>query len=125
MNKLNPGSTLWLVWRNGYRGFGGSCGYLASWLQMLHPGGETVITQDPNYYEYENLRALAELKPDATPERQFAGLSGPLGPRTGRMSGRTGRRPRRLYAPNLAGAKICAPPSRLPCLEREWPFRGP
>jgi hypothetical protein len=55
VNKLNPGSTLWLVWRNGYRGFGGSCGYLASWLQMLHPGGETVRTQDPNYYEYENL----------------------------------------------------------------------
>ena len=55
VNKLNPGSTLWLVWRNGYRGFGGSCGYLASWLQMLHPGGETVRTQDPDYYEYENL----------------------------------------------------------------------
>jgi hypothetical protein len=55
INKLNPGSTLWLVWRNGYRGFGGSCGYLTSWLQMLHPGGETVITQNSNYYEYENL----------------------------------------------------------------------
>jgi hypothetical protein len=55
VNKLNPGSTLWLVWRNGYRGFGGSCGYLTSWLQMLHPGGETVITQNSNYYEYENL----------------------------------------------------------------------
>jgi hypothetical protein len=55
VNRLNPGSTLWLVWRNGYRGFGGSCGYLTSWLQMLHPGGETVITQNSNYYEYENL----------------------------------------------------------------------
>jgi hypothetical protein len=55
VNKLNPGSTLWLVWRNGYLGLGGSCGYLTSWLQMLHPGGETVITQNPNYYEYENL----------------------------------------------------------------------
>ena len=55
VNKLNPGSTLWLVWRNGYRGFGGSCGYLASWLQMLHPGGETVRTQNSDYYEYENL----------------------------------------------------------------------
>jgi hypothetical protein len=55
INKLNPGSTLWLVWRNGYRGFGGSCGYLTSWLQMLHPGGETLITQNSNYYEYENL----------------------------------------------------------------------
>ncbi len=55
VKKLNPGSTLWLVWRNGYLGFGGSCGYLTSWLQMLHPGGETVITENPNYYEYENL----------------------------------------------------------------------
>ena len=55
VKNLNPGSTLWLVWRNGYLGFGGSCGYLTSWLQMLHPGGETVITENPNYYEYENL----------------------------------------------------------------------
>jgi mannosyltransferase len=55
VKKLNPGSTLWLVWRNGYRGFGGSCGYLTSWLQMLHPGGETLVTQNSNYYEYENL----------------------------------------------------------------------
>ncbi|HUC16046.1 MAG TPA: glycosyltransferase family 39 protein [Acidimicrobiales bacterium] len=55
VNKLNPGSTLWLVWRNGYLGLGGSCGYLTSWLQMLHPGGETLITENPNYYEDENL----------------------------------------------------------------------
>jgi mannosyltransferase len=55
VKNLNPGSTLWLVWRNGYLGFGASCGYLISWLQMLHPGGETVRTENPNYYEYENL----------------------------------------------------------------------
>jgi hypothetical protein len=55
VKNLNPGSTLWLVWRNGYLGLGGSCGYLTSWLQMLHPGGETLITQNSNYYEYENL----------------------------------------------------------------------
>jgi mannosyltransferase len=53
--RLSPGSTLWLVWRNGYQGFGTSCGNLASWLEMLRPGGETVITGDSNYYEYENL----------------------------------------------------------------------
>jgi len=53
--RLSPSSTLWLVWRNGYQGFGTSCGNLASWLEMLRPGGETVITADPTYYEYENL----------------------------------------------------------------------
>jgi hypothetical protein len=55
VNKLNPGSTLWLVWRNGYLGFGGICGNLLSWLQMYHPGGETEIFQNASYYEYENL----------------------------------------------------------------------
>jgi mannosyltransferase len=53
--RLAPSSTLWLVWRNGYQGFGTSCGNLASWLEMLRPGGETVLTADPTYYEYENL----------------------------------------------------------------------
>ena len=38
-NKLNPGSTLFLVWRNGYEGFGGSCGSLATWLEWYIPGG--------------------------------------------------------------------------------------
>jgi hypothetical protein len=55
VSRLNPGSTLWLVWRNGYRVFGGSCGDLASWLEMLHPGGETVRSQNTAYYEPENL----------------------------------------------------------------------
>jgi hypothetical protein len=55
VSKLNPGSTLWLVWRNGYKGFGGSCGDLASWLEMLPGGGETIVRANPAYYEYENL----------------------------------------------------------------------
>jgi len=54
-DRVNPGGTLWFVWRNGYQGFGNSCGNLASWLEMLSPGGQTLITQDSNYYEYENL----------------------------------------------------------------------
>jgi hypothetical protein len=55
VSRLNPGSTLWLVWRNGYKVFGSSCGDLANWLEMYHPGGETVMSQDLNYYEPENL----------------------------------------------------------------------
>jgi mannosyltransferase len=55
MGKLNPGSTLWLVWRNGYQGFGNSCGQLASWFEMDRPGGETVLAENSGYYEYENL----------------------------------------------------------------------
>ena len=54
-DRVSPGGTLWLVWRNGYQGFGNSCGNLASWLQMLSPDSQTLITQDSNYYEYENL----------------------------------------------------------------------
>ena len=54
-NKLNPGSTLFLVWRNGYEGFGGSCGSLATWLEWYIPGGETIRPANPAYYEYENL----------------------------------------------------------------------
>ena len=55
VSRLNPGTTLWPVLRNGYRVFGGSCGDLASWLEMLHPGGETVRSQNTSYYEPENL----------------------------------------------------------------------
>ncbi len=54
-DRVSPGGTLWLVWRNGYQGFGSSCGNLASWLQMLSPDSQTLITQDDTYYEYENL----------------------------------------------------------------------
>lgn len=55
VSRLNPGSTLWLVWRNGYKVFGSSCGDLANWLEMYHPGGETVMSQNLNYYEPANL----------------------------------------------------------------------
>jgi mannosyltransferase len=58
-DRVSPGGTLWLVWRNGYQGFGSSCGNLASWLEMLSPGGQTLITQDSSYYEYENLTKFA------------------------------------------------------------------
>jgi hypothetical protein len=54
-DRVSPGGTLWLVWRNGYQGFGDSCGNLASWLQMLSPDSQTLITADSTYYEYENL----------------------------------------------------------------------
>jgi mannosyltransferase len=54
-DRVSPGGTLWLVWRNGYQGFGSSCGNLESWLQMMSPGGQTLVTQDNSYYEYENL----------------------------------------------------------------------
>ena len=54
-DRVSPGGTLWLVWRNGYQGFGSSCGNLASWLQMLSPDSQTLVTQDNSYFEYENL----------------------------------------------------------------------
>ena len=37
--ELAPGHTLWLVWRDGYPGLGGDCGYLKSWLDLLRPTG--------------------------------------------------------------------------------------
>lgn len=56
LSRLGADHTLWLVWRDGYPGLGGSCGYLQSWLNMLRPAGETVVHATPGtYYEYENL----------------------------------------------------------------------
>jgi hypothetical protein len=55
MSRLNPGNTLWLVWRDGYRGFGTDCGYLESWFQMYMPDGQSVVTASSHYYESENL----------------------------------------------------------------------
>jgi mannosyltransferase len=52
---LAPGKRLWLVWRNGYQGFGDDCGNLATWVGMYLPGGSTVVAADSSYYEYENL----------------------------------------------------------------------
>ena len=68
-----PRGTLWLVWRNGYQGFGSSCGNLASWLQMLSPGGQTLITQD-NYL-------LRVREPHEVPELRLASRHVPERPR--------------------------------------------
>lgn len=54
--RLGSGSTLWLVYRDGYPGFGSSCGDLENWFNMLRPSGETVLKAKPSYRnEYENL----------------------------------------------------------------------
>ncbi|MHB1535373.1 MAG: glycosyltransferase family 39 protein [Acidimicrobiales bacterium] len=56
LNRLTPNHTLWLVWRNGYAGLGGDCGDLYSWLNLLRPGGVTVVKNNGHqFYEYENL----------------------------------------------------------------------
>ena len=53
---LTTGHTLWLVWRDGYPGLGGDCGYLKSWLDLLRPTGATLVHQNGgHYFEYENL----------------------------------------------------------------------
>lgn len=56
LSKLGSNSTLWLVWRNGYPGLGGDCGYLESWFSMLRGGtGQTLVRTDRRYFEFENL----------------------------------------------------------------------
>lgn len=56
LSHLGADHTLWLVWRDGYPGLSGTCGYLQSWLNMLRPSGETVVHATAGkYYEYENL----------------------------------------------------------------------
>ncbi len=56
LSRLSAGHTLWLVYRNGYPGFGGDCGYLYSWLNLLRPSGETVVRASAGaYFENENL----------------------------------------------------------------------
>jgi hypothetical protein len=48
--------TVWLVWRDGYPGLGGDCGYLRSWLDLFRGAGVTLVRQNSNsFYEYENL----------------------------------------------------------------------
>jgi hypothetical protein len=48
--------TVWLVWRDGYPGLGGDCGYLRSWLDLFRGAGVTLVRQNINsFYEYENL----------------------------------------------------------------------
>lgn len=55
ISRLSAGSTLWLVWRDGYTGLGGDCGELNTWLTMKLGAGYTVVKADSSYYEYENL----------------------------------------------------------------------
>lgn len=59
ISKLNPGSTLWLVWRNGYGGFGNDCGELQTWLSYKLGGGYTVVRANQADYEYENLTRIS------------------------------------------------------------------
>jgi len=54
--RLPADRTLWLVWRDGYPGFGGDCGYLDSWLGLLKDPGVTLIhANGARFYEFENL----------------------------------------------------------------------
>jgi hypothetical protein len=53
--RVAPGHTLWLVWRDGYPGLGGDCGFLKSWFDLLLPTGATLVRQNSRYYEFENL----------------------------------------------------------------------
>ncbi len=54
--RVPSGKTLWLVWRNGYPGFGGDCGYLKNWFDLLrNPGVTLVHNNGAQFYEYENL----------------------------------------------------------------------
>jgi mannosyltransferase len=55
LSRLPAGRTLWLVYRNGYPGFGGDCGYLDAWLNLLRPSGETVVASNSHFFEFENL----------------------------------------------------------------------
>ena len=58
--RVAPSHTLWLVWRDGYAGLGGDCGYLKSWLDLLRSEGATVVRQNgATFYEYEYLDRYA------------------------------------------------------------------
>lgn len=60
LQKVAPGRTIWLVWRDGYPGLGGDCGYLQSWLDLLRQPGVTLVHANGGaYYEYENLTRYA------------------------------------------------------------------
>jgi mannosyltransferase len=50
------GRTIWLVWRDGYPGLGGDCGYLKNWLDLFRNQGVYLVRADGHrFYEYENL----------------------------------------------------------------------
>jgi mannosyltransferase len=52
--------TVWLVWRDGYPGLSGDCGYIKSWLDLFRQSGVTLVRANGSkYYEYENLTRYA------------------------------------------------------------------
>jgi hypothetical protein len=55
LERWGTGHTVWLVWKDGYPGLGGDCGYLKSWLDMLRGPGTTTVGANGNFYENENL----------------------------------------------------------------------
>jgi hypothetical protein len=60
LSRVTGAHTLWLVWRDGYAGFGGDCGYLKSWLDLLRNPGVTLVRENgAHFYEYENLTRYA------------------------------------------------------------------
>jgi hypothetical protein len=61
LSRVPAGHTMWLVWRDGYPGFGGDCGYLKSWMDLLRNPGVTLVRQDGGtYYEFENLTRYSQ-----------------------------------------------------------------
>ncbi len=56
LTQLGANHTLWVVERDGYAGFGGSCGALVGWFNLFRPSGVTLVhANGGKYYEYENL----------------------------------------------------------------------
>lgn len=56
LSRAGSSHTVWLVWRDGYAGLGGACGYLKSWLDLFRGGGVTLVKENGStYYEFENL----------------------------------------------------------------------
>ena len=73
-DRVSPGGTLWLVWRNGYQGFGSSCGNLASWLQMLSPDSQTLVTQDNAITSTRTSQSSRRERPDLSGRTQEPNL---------------------------------------------------
>jgi hypothetical protein len=60
LQRVAPNHTVWLVWRDGYPGLGGDCGYIQNWLGLLTQSGVTLIhANGGKYYEFENLTRYA------------------------------------------------------------------
>jgi mannosyltransferase len=60
LSHLPSGRTLWLVWRDGYPGFGSDCGYLKSWLDFPNRQGVPLVhASGARFYEFENLTRYA------------------------------------------------------------------